>query len=345
MTDILGPMDPIQPISLDDIVAARERISHAAIRTPLIPLAIPDASAPSGGGDGHRIWLKLECLQPIGSFKIRGAANALALAPSGELQGGVYTASAGNMAQGVAFAARRMGLACRVIVPESAPRTKVDAIQALGGIVVPLPFDEWWGVIMDHGHPDESGFFVHPVSDPAVIAGNGTVGVEILEQWNEEDAGGALDAVVVPYGGGGLSCGVASALAARAPDVPVFAAEVETSAPFTASLEAGRAVSVQRTPSFVDGIGGSSVLEEMWPLASGLLAGSLVEPLDAVCEAIRTLAGSAHVVAEGAGGAAVAAARSWAEETDGRVVAVVSGGNIDTETLVTILEGEVPTPG
>ncbi|MDX1493284.1 MAG: pyridoxal-phosphate dependent enzyme [Longimicrobiales bacterium] len=351
-----GRMDPIQPISLDDIEAARGRIANAAIRTPLVPLSTlgnegtSDDSRSRDDSDhtdqveesDHRIWLKLECLQSIGSFKIRGAANALALASAEELEQGVYTASAGNMAQGVAYAARRLGVGCRVIVPDTAPRTKVEAIRALGGTVVPLPFQEWWTVIMEHGHPDESGFFVHPVSDPAVIAGNGTVGLEILEAWDEDAAGGALEAVVVPYGGGGLSCGVASALAARAPDVPVFAAEVETAAPFAASLEAGKAVTVERTPSFVDGIGGSSVLEEMWPLAESLLAGALVEPLSSVCDAIRTLAGSAHVVAEGAGGAAVAAARSWAAETEGHVVAVVSGGNIDTETLVTILEGRVP---
>ena len=321
-------MDPIPDIPLAAIEAARKRIAGAAIRTPLIPFE---------GDDGPgEVWLKLECLQPIGSFKIRGAANALALAPRESLADGVYTASAGNMAQGVALAARQRGVACRVIVPDTAPRTKVDAIEALGGTVVPLPFDAWWTTIMEHGHPDESGFFVHPVSDPAVIAGNGTVGLEILEDLP------VVDAVVVPYGGGGLSCGIASALAARAPDVPVYAAEVDTAAPFIASLEAGRAVSVERTPSFVDGIGGSSVLEEMWPLAHSLLAGSLVQSLDAVCDSIRDLATRTHVVAEGAAGAAVAAARSWAWKHEGRVVAVVSGGNIDMDVLATILDGGVP---
>ncbi len=329
----MQPTDPIAPIPLAAIEDARARIAGAAIRTPLLPF---DGAADSGPGT---IWLKLECLQPIGSFKIRGAANALALAPRDALEGGVYTASAGNMAQGVAFAARQLGVACRVIVPDTAPRTKVEAIERLGGVAVPLPFDEWWQAIMEHGHPDESGFFVHPVSDPAVIAGNGTVALEILEDLTD------FDAVFVPYGGGGLSCGIASALAEKAAGVPVYAAEVETSAPFRASLEAGRAVSVDRTPSFVDGIGGSSVLEEMWPLAKSLLAGSTVVTLEAVCDAIRGLATEAHVVAEGAGGAAVAAALEWAKEHEGKAVAVVSGGNIDTDILATILEGGVPQTG
>lgn len=339
-------MEPIAPIPVSAIEAARDRIADAAIRTPLVRLDIRGdvrpvgpRGAPRSDSDarpGGEVWLKLECLQPIGSFKIRGAANALALAPREELERGVYTASAGNMAQGVAFAARRLGVPCRVIVPDTAPRTKLEAIERLGGTVVPLPFDEWWTVIREHAHPDESGFFVHPVSDPAVIAGNGTVGLEIVEELND------FDAVVVPYGGGGLSCGVASALADRAPSVPVFAAEVQTSAPFAASLKAGKAVSVDRIPSFVDGIGGSSVLDEMWPLARALLAGSKVVPLAAVCDAIRMLASRAHIVAEGAGGAAVAAAQELAAESGGRVVAVVSGGNIDTDVLATILEGRVP---
>lgn len=350
-------MDPIAPISPLSIEEARRRIADAAVRTPLMHLeeeapgrrengrSRPDVPVQATGRrdgteperrDESGIWLKLECLQPIGSFKIRGAANALALAHPEELEGGVYTASAGNMAQGVAFAARRLGIDCRVIVPETAPRTKLDAIERLGAVAVPLPYDEWWAVIREHGHADESGFFVHPVSDPAVIAGNGTVGLEILEDLPD------VDAIVVPYGGGGLSCGIASAVKARRPEVRILAAEVDTAAPFAASLEAGEAVAIERTPTFVDGIGGSSVLEEMWPLTSSLLDGSLVESIDDICEAIRTLACRAHIVAEGAGGAAVAAADSYVEAFGGRVVAVVSGGNIDAETLATILEGEVP---
>jgi threonine dehydratase len=334
-------MEPIGPISLEEIGGARGRIAGSAIRTPLVRL-----DAPGSVDDASEIWLKLECLQPIGSFKIRGAANAIALADPAALERGVYTASAGNMAQGVALAARRLGVPCRVIVPDTAPQAKLDAIEELGGALVRLPFDEWWRAIREHGHPDESGFFVHPVSDRAVIAGNGTVGLEILE-----DLPG-VDAIVAPYGGGGLSVGIASAIRARRPEVRVYASEVETAAPLAASFEAGRAVSVERTPTFVDGIGGGSVLEEMWPLASTLLDGALVMSIGEICDAIRLLAARAHVIAEGAGGSAVAAALDLAsrESAPGRdapsgarrIVAVVSGGNIDTHVLRSILAGENP---
>lgn len=336
-------MNALQPIPLEAIGGARGRIAGSAIRTPLLKLDQPgiDPSAPGG------IWLKLECLQPIGSFKIRGAANAIALADPAELEGGVYTASAGNMAQGVAFAARQRGLPCRVIVPDSAPAAKCDAIEALGGVLVPVSYDEWWTTLTEHGHPDESGFFVHPVSDPAVIAGNGTVGLEIMEELPD------VSAIVAPFGGGGLSTGIACALrgtlerSGRDPrDVPVFASEVDTAAPFTASLAAGEPVRVDRTPTFVDGIGGSGMLEEMWPLASELLAGALVTGIPEICDAIRTLATRTHVIAEGAGASALAAALDFqcSEDPDvqRQIVAVVSGANIDTHVLRDILSGKNP---
>ena len=317
------------PVPLSAIRAARSRIAGLAIRSPL--LRLDDPGAPTG------IRVKLECLQPIGSFKVRGAANAMALADPALIERGVYTGSAGNMAQGVALAARRLGVPCRVIVPDTAPRTKLDAIARLGATAVPLPFDEWWAVLRDHGHPAEDGYFIHPVSDPAVIAGNGTVGLEIAEELP------GVRAVVVPYGGGGLSCGIAAALRGLAPGVPVFAAEVETAAPFAAALDAGRPVQVRHRPSFVDGIGSTGVLEEMWPLASSLLAGSVVVSIKEVCAAIRVLARGAHVVAEGAAGAAVAAAlRGLPGVGDGPVVAVVSGGNIDAHVFRTIMEGGTP---
>ena len=322
-------IDPVQPVHIAAIQDARSRIAGAAIRSPLLPLDLPERPPAD-------TWIKLECLQPIGSFKIRGAANAMALADNGRLADGVYTGSAGNMAQGVAFAARRLGVACRVVVPDTAPRAKLDAIARLGATALPLPFDDWWSVLRNHGHPDEGGFFVHPVSDPDVIAGNGTIGLEVLEELPN------VGAVVVPYGGGGLACGIASAVRSLRPDVPVFAAEVETAAPFAASLTAGRPVEISHLPSFVDGIGATSMLEEMWPLASSLLASSLVVSIDEVCEAIRVLAMHAHVVAEGAGSAAVAAALRGVPGVDGPVVAVVSGGNIDRHVLRTILEGKTP---
>ncbi len=297
------------------------------IRTPLVRLNVEDTRA--------EIWLKLENLQPIGSFKLRGAGNAMSLASREALAKGVYTASAGNMAQGVAWNARRLGIPCTVVVPNSAPQMKLAAIERLGAKAVPLPYARWWQVLEDHGYPGIEGLFIHPVSDPAVIAGNGTIGLEILEDLPDTDA------VVVPFGGGGLSCGIAAALRALRPKAKVFAAEVETAAPFAASLAAGRPVAVEHTPSFVDGIGGKSMLPEMWPLASALLAGSLVMSITEVAAAVRLLAERNHVIAEGAGATSVAAALAG-NAGAGKIVCVVSGGNIDPAKLAKILQGEVP---
>jgi len=312
----------LEPTELAEIEAAATRIAGAAIRTPLVRLNVEDAPA--------EIYLKLENLQPIGSFKIRGAANVLALAGSEALQEGVYTASAGNMAQGVGWMARRLGVPFSVVVPDHAPATKLAAIERLGGSIVKVPFDDWWHVITTHEFEGQSGFFVHPVSDPAVIAGNATIGLELLEDLPD------LDAVVVPYGGGGLSSGIASALRALRPEIPVFAAEVITAAPLAAALAAGRPVEVTYTDSFVDGIGSTSVLEEMWPLVSGLLAGSLVAELDDVRAAIRLLVDRNRVVAEGAGATAMAVTLGGAAG-GGKVVCIVSGGNIDVTKLTAIL--------
>ena len=280
------------------------------------------------------IWLKLENLQPIGSFKLRGAGNAMRLVPPERLAKGVYTASAGNMAQGVAWNARRLNVPCTVVVPETAPQTKLAAIERMGGKTIRLPYARWWQVLEDHAYPGIEGLFIHPVSDDTVIAGNGTIGLEILEDLPD------VDAVIVPFGGGGLSCGIAAALSALRPQAKVFASEVETAAPFSASLAAGRPVAVQHTPSFVDGIGGKSMLTEMWPLASTLLAGSLVVSVAEAAAAVRLLAERNRVIAEGAGATSVAAA--LAGKASGKVVCVVSGGNIDPAKLAKILNGEVP---
>ena len=252
-----------------------------------------------------------------------------------QLAGGVYTASAGNMAQGVAWNARRLGVACTVIVPDHAPETKLEAIERLGGRIVKLPFDRWWQVLVDHGYPGIDGLFIHPVSDAAVIAGNGTIGLEILEDLPD------VDAVVVPFGGGGLSCGISSAIRAMKPGTHLYAAEVETAAPFAASLAIGRPATVDYRPSFVDGIGGKSMLAEMWPLARRLLDGSLVVTLREVAEAIRLLLTRNRVVAEGAGAASVAAALAG-KAGNGKIVCVVSGGNIDAGKLAALLKGEIP---
>src|SRR6266850_4037763 len=259
-------MRPLEAPRLEEIRAARERIASSILRTPLLRLQADDAPA--------EIHLKLENLQPIGSFKLRGAANAMRLQPRDALARGVYTASAGNMAQGVAWNARLLGVPCSVVVPEHAPRTKLDAIERLGARVVKVPFDVWWSVIVEHCYPGMDGLFIHPVSDPAVIAGNGTIGLEILEDLPD------VDAILVPYGGGGLSTGIAAAARALRPGVKVFACEVATAAPLAPSLADGSPRAIEYKPSFVDGIGGRSVLPEMWPMVRGLVEDSIPVSLD-----------------------------------------------------------------
>ena len=310
-------------VPLDAIRAARERIAGSVVRTPLIRLNVEDAPA--------EIYLKLENLQPIGSFKLRGAANAIAIASSEQLAAGVYTASAGNMAQGVAWNAQRLGLPCTVVVPNHAPQTKRDAIERLGATIIEVSFEDWWQVLVNHHYPGQRGLFVHPVSDPAVMAGNGTIGLELLEDLP------AVDTVVIPFGGGGLSCGIASAVRALKPDTTLYAAEVATAAPLAAALEAGEPQAIPYTPSFVDGIGSSSVLDEMWPLVRTLLDGSLVVSLAEVAAAIRLLLERNRALAEGAGAASVAAALAG-KAGAGTVVCIVSGGNLDVSKLIDILQ-------
>jgi threonine dehydratase len=276
------------------------------------------------------IYLKLENLQPIGAFKIRGAANAMALAGPTELAQGVWTASAGNMAQGVAWNARRLGVPCSVVVPDHAPAAKLDALARMGAEIVTVPFAVWWDIIVTHRYEGQTGVFVHPVSDRAVMAGNGTIGLELVEDLPE------MDSVVVPYGGGGLSSGIASALRALRPGVPVYAAEVATAAPLAAAFAAGEPVEIEYVPSFVDGIGSGRVLDEMWPLVRELVADSLVVSLDDVAAGVRLLAGRNRVIAEGGGAAGVAAAVNGLAG-EGKVICIVSGGNINLATLATIL--------
>jgi threonine dehydratase len=312
-------------IPLNEIRQAHERIAPHVVRTPLVRLEVA----------GRELYLKLESLQPIGSFKLRGASNAMLLADRATLREGVWTASAGNMAQGVAWCARAFGVPCRVVVPDHAPAAKTDAVQRLGASIVRVPFQDWWQILVTHEWKDGRGLFIHPVSDRNVMAGNGTIGLEIAEDLTD------VDTVIVPYGGGGLSCGIASALKALKPNVKVFAAEVDTAAPLAPSLEAGERVEVTYTPSFVDGMGSRGILEEMWPLARNLLAGSLVVSLAQVAEAVRLLAERAHVIAEGAGAAALAAVQAGLVR-EGKVVCIVSGGNIDASKLARILEGEIP---
>jgi threonine dehydratase len=315
-----------QPATLEQVSAAAGRIAGTIVRTPLVRLEV-DTQA--------EIYLKLENLQPIRSFKLRGAGNALALLDPKELREGIWTASAGNMAQAVAWHANERGVPCIVVVPETAPQTKLDAVARLGGRIVHVPFETWLEVFRTRAYPGMSGVFVHPFSDPDVIAGNGTIGLEIAEDLPH------VDAVIIPYGGGGLSCGIASALRAVVPSCRIYACEVDTASPLGASFAAGGPVEVDHTASFVDGIGAPTVFPEMFALARELLDGSLTVGLDAVADAIRLLVERASVVAEGAGAAPVAAALSG-RAGSGRLVCVVSGGNIDAAVLATILAGKAP---
>jgi len=311
-------------VSLQDIRDAQQRIAGKVNRTPLIRF-YPD-NFPG------EIYLKLENLQPIGSFKLRGAYNAMNLADKSLLAEGVYTASAGNMAQGVAWNARAMNIPCTVIVPDHAPQTKLDAITRLGAKFIKIPFNDWWQVLVTRKFEGMKGLFVHPVSDPPVIAGNGTVGLEILEDCPD------VDAVIVPYGGGGLISGIASAIKAIKPEVKIFASEVETAAPLAPSLAAGHPVKVEYIPSFVDGMGSGGILEEMWPLVSKLVNGSIVLSLKQIADTIKLLMERNRVIAEGAGGSSPAAALTGKAGT-GKIVCVISGGNIDAEKLIKILSG------
>lgn len=309
-------------ISLAAINEARRVIAGSAIRTPLLRLNVPDTLA--------EIYLKLENLQPIGSFKIRGAANAIAHLSTQSLEQGVVTASAGNMAQGVAWCARNLGIPCTVIAPETAPDAKIEAIERLGGRVLKVTFDEWWRAFEQRSHPGVAGTFIHAFDDPHVMAGNGTIALEILEDLEE------LDAVVIPWGGGGLTCGIASALRQLRGDCKIFTAEVDTAAPFYASMKAGEPTAIRYQASWVDGIGAGAVFPQMFKRARTLIDDSLVADLSAVARALRLLARHNRVVAEGAGACPVACAMSGAAGP-GKVVCIVSGGNIDAAKIAQLL--------
>ena len=275
----------IDSISIEEIREAQKRISSSVLKTPLIRFHKTDTPA--------QIYLKLENLHPIGSFKLRGAGNAIKLAGREKIAQGVYTASMGNMAQGVAWYAGKLGIPCVIIVPDNAPEAKLKAIRRLGGEIIKISFDEWWQVILSGKYEGIPGFFIHPVCDPAVIAGQGTIGLEILEDLPD------VDSVIIPYGGGALSSGIASAIRSLKPDTKIYACEVETAAPLALSLKSGRPCEINHKRSFVEGIGAKSVLPEMWPLVSKLLDGSLVVSLEDIADAIRMLIEFNCVIAEG----------------------------------------------
>ncbi|MBV9496655.1 MAG: pyridoxal-phosphate dependent enzyme [Acidobacteria bacterium] len=307
---------PVRPITLDEIRSARERIHGVITRTPLVRLR-------HGIGDAPEIWLKLENLQPINAFKLRGAANAVALLQPEERSKGVWTISAGNAGQGVAYAAREAGVPCTVVVIETAPETKVERMRALGAKLVKAPFDACWQAMEAREFPGVEGTFVHPFDDSDFIAGNATLGLEILEDLPQ------VKTVVTAIGGGGLIAGVGSAIRALAPHVRILGAEPETAAPGARSFDAGSPQQFDGwQASFVDGAGGKSIFPRMWERMHGVVDGSVVVTLDEVRHAMRVVAEKARVIAEGAGALGVAAALSG-RAGEGPIVAVVSGGNID----------------
>jgi threonine dehydratase len=317
-------LPPVAPIGLDDVKAAWERIRGVVLRTPLVKLR-HDAESPE-------VWLKLENLQPINSFKLRGAANAVAMLSPEARSKGVWTISAGNAGQGVAFAARGFGVACTVVAIDTAPETKVERMRKLGARLVKAPFDACWRAMEEREFPGVEGTFVHPFDDHDFIAGNATIGLEILE-----DLPG-VRTVITAVGGGGLLVGVGSAIRGSAPHVRILGAEPETAAPAAASFAAGAARTFDGwQASFVDGAGGKSLFPRMWERMQGVVDGSLVVSLDETRRAMRTVAEKARVIVEGAGALSVAAALSG-RAGNGPIVAVVSGGNIDLGKFAQLIQ-------
>ncbi|NOT30073.1 MAG: pyridoxal-phosphate dependent enzyme [Planctomycetes bacterium] len=316
-------LEPVRPIQLAEIRAARERIAKTIVRTPLVRLDL--------GPGFPDVRLKLENLQPINAYKLRGAANAVAMLSEAERARGVWTISAGNAGQGVAYAARQAGVRCTVVVIETAPTSKVERMRALGARLVPVSYDTAWKTLEARAYPGVEGTFVHPFDDHNFIAGHATMGLEILEDAPDTAA------VVASIGGGGLIVGVGSALKALAPGIKVFGAEPETAAPLALSLALGSPQKFKDwKPSFVDGAGGQSVFPRMWERMRPVVDGSIVVSLADITKAMRLVAEKARVIAEGAGALAVAAALSG-KAGAGPVVAIVSGGNVDLEKFCELI--------
>lgn len=315
--------------TLSEIRKARDRIAEITIRTPVVPLH--DATGSRG------VLLKLENLQPTGSFKVRGASNLVAQLGASSLQEGLLTASAGNMGQAVAWSAKRLGVPCTVVAPDSAPVNKTDAVERLGGTVVRVPFDRWWQLFTEKRFEGLAGTFVHPFEDQRVIDGNGTIGTELLEDVPD------VKVVLIPWGGGGLACGIAAAIRASGNTCKIFACEVATAAPLSASFEAGHPVECSYQRTFVDGTGSKTVLPGMLDLARELLDGVLVATVQEVEGAVGVLFRHNRIVAEAAGACPVAIALSG-RVGDGPIACVVSGGNIDATTLGEILSREEAAP-
>src|SRR5213593_3921222 len=321
---------PVRPVTIEEIRAARERTKNVVVHTPLIRLDVPS----------QEIWLKLETLQPINAFKIRGAANAVAMLSPKARKKGVWTISAGNAGQGVAYAARDAGIVCTVVAIESAPETKLERMRNLGANIVKAPFDACWRAMETREFPGVQGTFIHPFDDHDFVAGNATLGMEILEDLPN------VKTVIAAIGGGGLISGIGSAIRQLAPKVRILGAEPETAAPGALSFEKNSPqVFTDWQASFVDGAGGKSIFPRMWERMHGIVDGSVVVSLDEVKRAMRLVAEKVRVIAEGAGALGVAAALSGRAGEGGGggggpVVGVVSGGNIDLRKFAEIVLGE-----
>ena len=320
-------LERVQPVALSDILAARMRLAGQTLMTPVVACEAAPAA--------KTVRLKLENLQPIGSFKLRPIGNAVLARPPAQLTAGIYTSSSGNSALGVAWMARQLGITGTAVVPANAPEAKLDKLRRLGARIEMLSVEEWWRAIQVGTLPGQEGVYIDAVRDPACLAGDATVGLEILEQFPE------VEAIFVPFGGGGLACGIACAIRAIHPKVKVIACELETAHPCKAALAAGKPVETAHDPGFVSGVGFGTVLPEMWPLISSHVDGVITVTLAEVANAIKVMVENNRVVAEGAGAIPVAAALSGRYEYS-RVCAVVSGGNLDSAALSTILQGGVP---
>ena len=321
---MIAKLDDVRPVSLSEIREARKRIQGTILRTPLVRLEL--------GQGAPDIRLKLENLQPINAYKLRGAANAVAMLADDERKRGVWTISAGNAGQGVAYAARAAGVPCTVVAIETAPKSKIERMKALGARLVLVPYATAWQALEERAFKGVDGTFVHPFDDHNFIAGHGTMGLEILEDAPDTRA------VIAAIGGGGLVVGIASALKAVNPAILVYGAEPETAAPTALSFQkAAPQIFEKWEATFVDGAGGQSLFPRMWQRMQGLVDGSFVVSLEETRAAMRLMAEKVRVIAEGAGALALAAARSGKVTADGPIVCVVSGGNIDLKTFCEIV--------
>ena len=320
-------LEEVKPVNLVQIEAARARLEGLGLFAPLVAC---DSAPP-----GKTVRLKLENLQTIGSFKIRPIGNAVLCRPRTDLGAGIYTTSSGNSALAVAWMARRLGIAATAIVPANAPEAKLEKLRRLGARIDMRSNDEWWNAIETGVLEDQRGVYIDAVRDPASLAGDATIGVEILSQWPD------IEAILVPFGGGGLACGIACAVRALRPDVKIIACELSSAHPLKAAFEAGAPIQTAHEPGFVSGVGYGSVLPEMWPLAHSMIDEVITVSLAQVAEAIKFLVEHHRVVAEGAGALSVAAALSG-EYAGSKVCAVVSGGNLDSPQLAAVLQGRVP---